>query len=86
VNNNALLSLFGLHQQRLQGVDKPAFHDAWNPYADQQMGLMPLPGHPGYGDKNNMHPDDVQPPPSYDTQNSPPRQDLSALARLLNIG
>lgn len=82
-------SLQQLFQARHAGVDKPQFYDAYEPKADLGMALAPLDGHPAFGDKNNIRPEDILPPPSYDTPRSPSRLDLSSLsplARLMALG
>jgi hypothetical protein len=74
--NGALYSIMQAYQQRLNGVDKPQFYNAWQPNADPGMQFTPDQSHPAMNDKMIMRPEDV-PQPMH-------RQEMSSLYRLMN--
>jgi hypothetical protein len=78
--NGYLAQLLQAYNQRLNGVDKPQFYNAWEPTADPQMQLTPNQSNPAFGDRMIMRPDDVPPP----QQMRNGYQDFSALSRLIN--
>lgn len=81
-----LHQLLQAYQERFKGVDKPQFYNAWEPSADPQMQVTPAPEHPAMNDRMMMHPEDVPPPASYFPRLPNERQELSSLARLMNLG